>query len=84
MSLCNEEACLGKPTWPDGQLHVCWSFLKTDTDSGDWLRDHELVGDKLEFALCEKLQETLFSEDELAPLNGDMSMTGYWRISVSS
>ncbi len=63
LSLYDEEACLGKPTWPNGQLHVRWSFLKTDTDGGDWLRDHELVGDKLELALCEKLRETLLGED---------------------
>ena len=61
LSLCDEQTGSGKP---DGVLHVRWSCVKTDQDAGDWLRDHEVVGDKLELALCKKLRETLLSEDE--------------------
>ena len=61
LSLCDEETDSGKP---DGQLHVCRSCSKSNIDGEDWLRDHELVGDKLELALCEMLQETLLSKND--------------------
>lgn len=60
LSLCGDEGCSGKP---NGRLHIRWSCNKTSIEGGDWLRNHELVGDKLEIALCEKLKESLLSED---------------------
>ena len=61
VSLCGDEEYSGKR---EGQLHVRWSCSRTETDGGDWLRDHELLGDRLELALCETLQDVLSSGDE--------------------
>ena len=49
---------------PDDQLHIRWSCSKTNTNAGNWLRDHELLSDRLEMALCETLQDVLLSGDE--------------------
>ena len=69
LSVCGDEGGSWKR---EGQLHVRWSCSRTDTDGGDWLRDHELLGDRLEFALCETLQDVLS--------NGDESYTTDWVI----
>ena len=61
VSLCGEGEGVGKL---EGRLHVRWSCSRTDSDGGDWLRDHELLGDRLELALCETLQDVLSSGDE--------------------
>lgn len=49
---------------PDDQLHTHWSCPKTNTNDGNRLRDHELLSDRLEMALCETLQDVLSSGDE--------------------
>ena len=49
---------------PDDQLHIRCSCSSTDTDAGNWLRDHEILRDRLEMALCETLQDVLLSGDE--------------------
>ncbi len=61
LSLCDEVTTSGTP---DAQLLIRWSCSRTDNDDGDWLRDPELLGDRLEFALCETLHDVYVSGDE--------------------
>ena len=62
LSLCNDNEEYSEN--PEDQLHIRWSYSSTDTDAGDWLRDHELLGDRLVMALCETLPDVLASGDE--------------------
>ena len=61
LSLCDRQNDSGKL---DGQLYVRWSCLRRDDDEGGWLRDHELVGDQLQLAVCETLRDVLLRRDE--------------------
>ena len=59
LSLCSDAENSGSGK-TEGQLRVSWSCSRT----GDWLSHHELLGDRLDLALCEALQEMLLSGDE--------------------